>query len=69
MGGQARSQFVPRLLTLSSTPEPRGEQNSTPLRYVPADCAKICPVVKVSGYLGKVHPCTGTEALYRPYGP
>jgi hypothetical protein len=19
--------------------------------------------------LGKVHPCTGTEALYRPYGP
>ena len=18
---------------------------------------------------GKVHPCTGTEALYRPYGP
>ena len=20
-------------------------------------------------YKGKVHPCTGTEALYRPYGP
>jgi len=19
--------------------------------------------------LNKVHPCTGTEALYRPYGP
>ena len=19
--------------------------------------------------IGKVHPCTGTEALYRPYGP
>jgi len=19
--------------------------------------------------LGKMHPCTGTEALYRPYGP
>jgi hypothetical protein len=24
------------------------------------------PGVKVKG---KVHPCTGTEALYRPYGP
>jgi len=21
------------------------------------------------GSKGKVHPCTGTEALYRPYGP
>jgi len=20
-------------------------------------------------YIFKVHPCTGTEALYRPYGP
>jgi hypothetical protein len=20
-------------------------------------------------YKGKLHPCTGTEALYRPYGP
>jgi hypothetical protein len=20
-------------------------------------------------YKGQVHPCTGTEALYRPYGP
>jgi len=25
---------------------------------------------KNDGYAGrKVHPCTGTEALYRPYGP
>ena len=22
-----------------------------------------------TGYKGKVHPCTGTEALYMPYGP
>ena len=34
-----------------------------------------CPVavfdfssVRISGK-GKVHPCIGTEALYRPYGP
>ena len=24
---------------------------------------------KVSYSKGKVHPCTGAEALYRPYGP
>ena len=24
---------------------------------------------KETGKKGKVHPCTGTEALYRPYGP
>jgi len=29
--------------------------------------AAIVEVVKVKK--GKVHPCTGTEALYRPYGP
>jgi len=23
----------------------------------------------LKGKVGKVHPCTGTEALYRPYGP
>ena len=28
------------------------------------------PVVTLLPYIkGKVHPCTGTEALYRPYGP
>ena len=26
--------------------------------------SKLCTRVKV-----KVHPCTGTEAVYRPYGP
>jgi hypothetical protein len=29
-------------------------------------------ISRLSGYVigkGKVHPCTGTEALYRPYGP
>ena len=24
---------------------------------------------RIKGKNGKVHPCTGTEALYRPYGP
>ena len=28
----------------------------------------VVVVVVVKGK-GKVHPCTGTEALYRPYGP
>jgi len=27
------------------------------------------PVGKVKKEKSKVHPCTGTEALYRPYGP
>jgi hypothetical protein len=26
-------------------------------------------VTKRQERVGKVHPCTGTEALYRPYGP
>jgi hypothetical protein len=30
----------------------------------PADMAKVFYKGK-----SKVHPCTGTEALYRPYGP
>jgi len=25
--------------------------------------------LKLNRRIGKVHPCTGTEALYRPYGP
>jgi len=25
--------------------------------------------IRISSKKGKVHPCTGTEALYRPYGP
>jgi len=25
--------------------------------------------VSLMSKLGKVHPCTGTEALYTPYGP
>ena len=25
--------------------------------------------LKYISYKGKGHPCTGTEALYRPYGP
>ena len=29
---------------------------------------EICSDVFTEGK-GKVHPCTGTEALYRPYGP
>jgi hypothetical protein len=52
-----------------------------PLKWVPG----LFPEVKHSGCgvnhpphmaprlkmdkVGKVHPCTGTEALYRPYGP
>jgi len=27
------------------------------------------PSVRKGKGKGKVHPCTGTEALYRPYGP
>jgi hypothetical protein len=30
-------------------------------RFFPEDEAKVKK--------GKVHPCTGTETLYRPYGP
>ena len=44
------------------------------------DKAKLCVIQKWTGpyildllvkYIkkGKGHPCTGTEALYRPYGP
>jgi hypothetical protein len=25
--------------------------------------------VRINKIKGTVHPCTGTEALYRPYGP
>jgi len=28
----------------------------------------LCISYNVKGK-GKMHPCTGTEALYRPYGP
>jgi len=32
--------------------------------------AKILPLTCIKGKKkGKGHPCTGTEALYRPYGP
>jgi len=27
------------------------------------------PTVKSYEGKGKMHPCTGTEVLYRPYGP
>jgi len=27
------------------------------------------PILIIYSVLGKVHPCTVTEALYRPYGP
>jgi hypothetical protein len=27
------------------------------------------PWQSLNGKIGKVHPCTGNEALYRPYGP
>ena len=29
----------------------------------------ICSATHTSEVKGKVHPCTGTEALYKPYGP
>ena len=29
----------------------------------------ICKEILVKKGKGKGHPCTGTEALYRPYGP
>jgi hypothetical protein len=30
----------------------------------------LCTVIQFLTYIkGKGHPCTGTEALYRPYGP
>ena len=43
----------------------------------PCDGEETTHAVKVNCILfskgqlgkGKVHPCTGTEALYRPYGP
>jgi len=30
---------------------------------------RILPFHSSGKKVGKVHPCTGTEALYRPYGP
>jgi hypothetical protein len=30
---------------------------------------EIFVLVEEGKIKGKVHPCTGTEALYRPYGP
>jgi len=55
----------------NSDPIARGIQNAV-LRSVvredeyvrPVDIVQYCAIGK-----GKVHPCTGTEALYRPYGP
>jgi len=32
-------------------------------------CSKRKKVQMLIPYKGKVHPCTGTEALYWPYGP
>ena len=32
-----------------------------------APISDLCQIKK--GKKGKVHTCTGTEALYRPYGP
>jgi len=32
-------------------------------------CALLGCYAAYSSKKGKVHPCTGTEALYRPYGP
>jgi len=29
----------------------------------------IMPYLSEGKGKGEVHPCTGTEALYRPYGP
>ena len=36
------------------------------------ECMCVCERVAsyfTTGKKAKVHPCTGTEALYRPYGP
>jgi len=32
-------------------------------------CEDLVACLTVPSVQGKVHPCTGTEALYRPYGP
>ena len=37
-----------------------------PVRFLVHTYIDATNKVKVRG---KVHPCTGTEALYRPYGP
>ena len=36
--------------------------------YFISDCG-ICEGYHVLQCKGKGHPCTGTETLYRPYGP
>jgi len=33
------------------------------------ECRFMLKMALVVKGKGKVHPCTGTEALYRPYGP
>ena len=38
------------------------------LKLVPA-LNKINSINATHGKKGKMHPCTGTEALYRSYGP
>jgi len=43
-------------------------QDEAGVSWLVAAC--FLTVVKVhKGKKGKVHPCTGIEALYRPYGP
>jgi len=32
-------------------------------------CSAIQKFIPHTKGKGKMHPCTGTEALYRPYGP
>ena len=37
----------------------------------PHPCVTVCHHISTGLWQkkGKVHPCTGTDALYRPYGP
>jgi len=41
----------------------------TPCQLITADDVSEKTISSTRKVKGKVHPCTGTEALYRPYGP
>jgi hypothetical protein len=55
------SEWGPLLVT-RQVPEKAGN-------YVTNSATVTCSEVLSQRYQSKVHPCTGTEALYRPYDP
>ena len=47
------------------------EESNDVLRnpHLTVSSSAVRKITLQEGKKGKVHPCTGTEALYRPYGP